>query len=210
MSKKIIAMLLVTTLIVFFAACSNLTSKDDINSLQGQVDMLKDELEELKSELKNDNINSSVNAQSTDDSMGAPVLDAIVMTGISMLPTLSAGDEVAIDITGNYIPSVGDVIAFHPPLKDLGEMPLIKRVIAIGGQTVDIDFESGDVFIDGIISEEPYINELTHLRLDFFGPVIVPEGYVFVLGDNRNRSVDSRDAKIGVVDIQYIIGRIIF
>ena len=84
-------------------------------------------------------------------------------------------------------------------------------VIAKGGQQVDIDFEAGAVYVDGVQLQEDYINELTHLYyedgLEF--PVTVPEGSLFVLGDNRNHSADSRYAPIGLVDEREVLGRVL-
>ena len=85
--------------------------------------------------------------------------------------------------------------------------PIVKRVIATEGQTVDIDFEEGVVYVDGVALDEPYVNSTTNERENFTEPVTVPEGCVFVMGDNRNRSTDSRSAAIGCVDTRYIIGK---
>ena len=87
---------------------------------------------------------------------------------------------------------------------------LVKRVIATAGQTIDIDFNRGIVYVDGVAMDEPYINALTENRDDFQGPQTVPEGCVFVMGDNRNESTDSRHATIGMVDARLIIGKVYF
>ncbi|MBQ3404843.1 MAG: signal peptidase I, partial [Oscillospiraceae bacterium] len=84
---------------------------------------------------------------------------------------------------------------------------LVKRVVATGGQTVDIDFDAGIVYVDGQPLQEDYTAELTYVREDFQGEVLVPEGYVFVMGDNRNHSSDSRSDRVGVVDARRIIGK---
>ena len=134
----------------------------------------------------------------------------IGVDGISMMNTLHSNDRVIMSGLF-YKPKNGDIIIFRPPTNAFGDTPLVKRVIAIGGQTIDIDFETGDVFVDGIvIQEDHYINEKTTNRLNFNGPLTVPEGYVFVMGDNRNRSSDSRDSRVGLVDTRYILGKVLF
>ena len=88
--------------------------------------------------------------------------------------------------------------------------PIVKRIIAVGGDTIDIDFDAGVVYINGEVLDEPYVNELTYDQEDFEGPVEVPEGSVFVMGDNRNMSSDSRKAAIACVDERYILGKAVF
>ena len=90
--------------------------------------------------------------------------------------------------------------------------PLIKRIIALGGQTVDIDTERGLVYVDGVVINEPYIKEPT-VRIPnppMTFPYTVPEGKVFVMGDNRNNSLDSRSTDVGPIDERYILGKAIF
>jgi signal peptidase I len=88
--------------------------------------------------------------------------------------------------------------------------PYIKRVIATEGQTVDINFISGQVFVDGKELHEPYILEATRESSDVVFPVTVPEGKVFVMGDNRNNSRDSRTSGVGFVDEKTILGKVKF
>ena len=128
----------------------------------------------------------------------------IDVVGHSMEPTLQEGDKL---IVSNlfYTPKYGDIVVLRK--ESFGTQAIVKRVIATEGQTVDIDFEQGIVYVDGVALDEPYIAEKTTRPLDFNGEVTVPEGCVFVMGDNRNRSNDSRDDKIGMVDVRYIIGR---
>ncbi len=131
----------------------------------------------------------------------------IGVVGSSMVPTLHNGDMVVISNLF-YTPEQGDIVVLRK--ETFRDQPIVKRIIATEGQTVDIDFEAGIVYVDGVALEEDYIAEPTQTALDFSGPVTVPEGCVFVLGDNRNASTDSRDNRIGVVDTRYIIGRVLF
>ena len=124
--------------------------------------------------------------------------------GESMLPTLEGGDRLIISKLF-YTPKYGDIVVLRK--EEFKSEPIIKRVIATEGQTVDIDFEAGVVYVDGEALEEPYVNDLTHERESFTEPVTVPEGCVFVMGDNRNRSTDSRYAAIGCVDTRLILGK---
>jgi len=131
----------------------------------------------------------------------------IGVDGISMMSTLQNNDRV---IMSNlfYTPGNGDIVVFRSPSDRFGGTPLVKRVIAVGGQTIDINFDTGDVYVDDLLIYEPYINEPTRNRHDFLGPVTVPEGFVFVMGDNRNSSSDSRDSTVGMVDTRYILGKV--
>ena len=88
--------------------------------------------------------------------------------------------------------------------------PIVKRVIATGGQPVDVDFDGGVVYVDGQALEEPYIREATHLSEGAEFPFTVPEGSVFLMGDNRNGSRDSRAPELGAVDERCLIGRAVF
>ncbi len=126
--------------------------------------------------------------------------------GPSMQETLHANDRL---ITFNYItPKYGDIVAITQP-NEL-ETPLVKRVIATEGQVVDIDFDSGSVSVDGTILTENYIKTPTTVHGDINYPVTVPKGHVFVLGDNRDVSLDSRYSQVGMVDNRYIFGKVIF
>ena len=132
----------------------------------------------------------------------------IDVSGTSMLPTLNNGDKMLVSDLF-YSPRAGDVVVFKAEDYDPNKA-LVKRVIATGGQTVNIDFDRGIVYVDGQPIEEDYINELTKTKLDFIGPQDVPDGCVFVLGDNRNASTDSRNNLIGMVDERLILGRVYF
>jgi signal peptidase I len=128
----------------------------------------------------------------------------------SMEPTLSEGDKMLVSNLF-YTPDRGDIIMFTKKglaLTNDGDSPLVKRIIAIGGDTIDIDFDAREVFINGVVINEPYISELTAKRDDAEFPLLVPPGHVFVMGDNRNQSLDSRSSRVGVVDNRYILGRV--
>ncbi len=131
----------------------------------------------------------------------------IGVDGHSMVPTLQDGDRLLVTtslLSGDY--EYGDIVIIQKGAFAGGE-PIVKRVIATGGQTVDIDFETGAVYVDGTLLEEDYINELTFVEEGTEFPLTVPEGSIFVMGDNRNHSSDSRDASLGTVDTRYVIGR---
>lgn len=126
----------------------------------------------------------------------------IGVIGASMEPTLHEQERVLM-VNPIRSPRQGDVVVFDK-LKE----PYVKRVIATAGQTVDIDFLTCEVRVDGVLLDEPYINEPTRRREDVTFPLTVPEGHVFVMGDNRNHSSDSRSSAIGCVDTRMIIGRV--
>ena len=128
----------------------------------------------------------------------------IGVRGNSMLSTLHNGDRVVASGVF-YTPKNGDVIILK---SDYYDQPLVKRVIAIENQEVDIDFSQGVVYVDGVALDEPYIYEATYVDEGFTGPVTVPEGCVFVMGDNRNESNDSRSPTIGFIDECEIFGKV--
>ena len=106
------------------------------------------------------------------------------VSGSSMWPTLVDGDKMLVSNL-YFTPQRGDIVVFKTDNYD-PDKALVKRVIATEGQEVSIDFERGVVYIDGSPVEEDYIAELTTTKLDFIGPQTVPEGCLFVMGDNRN------------------------
>ena len=127
------------------------------------------------------------------------VIRMIGVDGHSMVPTLQNGDRLLVLNSLLYHDyQYGDIVVLR---KDTFlEKPIVKRVIATAGQTVDIDFSTGSVYVDGEVLEEPYINERTYLEEGTEFPLTVPEGSIFVMGDNRNHSSDSRDSRLGTVD----------
>ncbi len=129
----------------------------------------------------------------------------IDVSGSSMVPTLHNGNKMIVSDLF-YKPKYGDVVVFKTDSYD-PDKALVKRVIATEGQAISIDFDRGVVYIDGAPLEEDYIAELTTTKLDFIGPQTVPEGCVFVMGDNRNASTDSRKKEIGMVDTRMLLGR---
>ncbi len=130
----------------------------------------------------------------------------IDVKGTSMVPTLQNGDKMLVSGLF-YKPKAGDIVVFKKDEYNPNKA-LVKRIIATEGQVINIDFENGIVYIDGEAIEEDYINDLTKTKLDFIGPQTVPEGCVFVMGDNRNMSTDSRDKDIGMVDQRLILGKV--
>ncbi len=138
------------------------------------------------------------------------IFRTIGVVGSSMYPTLHNGDRI---ILSAFIsePEYGDiVVTCQPDNSSIIEDVLVKRVIATEGQTVDIDFNAGVVYVDGVALDEPYTAEPTFDRESFYHPVTVPEGYVFVMGDNRNHSTDSRDSRIGLIREEYVMGKALF
>ena len=130
------------------------------------------------------------------------VFRIVGVVGTSMLPTLHEGDRVILSV--NYTPKYGDIVVLNKP--NFTNKPFIKRVIAVAGQTVDINYETGSVYVDGVELNEPYIREVIMKKDDVVFPLVVPEGEILVMGDNRNGSTDSRSTMIGTVDERYIMG----
>ena len=136
------------------------------------------------------------------------VVRIIVVSGPSMENTLFNGDAMVVWSLG-YRPKQGDVVVLTQPAYQ--EDSIVKRVVALGGQTVDIDYHTNTVRVDGVPLKEDYIKEW--MRTPSYGDgtthIVVPEGHLFVMGDNRNESADSRYPIIGTIDARLVIGRAI-
>ena len=138
------------------------------------------------------------------------VFRVIVVSGDSMYSTLMDGDYLLLLSNIFYQePQQGDIIVASKDSYDDGA-PIIKRVIATEGQIVDIDFENGIVYVDGLPIDEPYINNLTTRPEGVLFPLIVEKGCIFVLGDNRAVSKDSRHPEIGLIDTRQVMGKAIY
>lgn len=138
------------------------------------------------------------------------VIRMMGVDGHSMLNTLQHGDRLLVVNSMLYHDyKYGDIVILR---KDgvFDDDPIVKRVIAVEGQTVDIDFAEGIVYVDGAALEEDYIREPTYTAEGTEFPLTVPEGSIFVMGDNRNGSSDSRDYRLGTVDTRYVIGKAAF
>lgn len=122
--------------------------------------------------------------------------------GPSMTPTLLNQERLILtDLF--YTPERGDIVVINRYTKE----PLIKRIIAVGGDTISIDGATGEVSVNGEVLDEPYIQGTTY-PLEFQSPQTVPEGYVFVMGDNRENSTDSR--RLGYINEKDIMGKAVF
>ena len=134
------------------------------------------------------------------------VFRLVDVEGESMMDTLHHKGKLFVTSL-LYTPQNGDVVIVSHGQEY--QTPIVKRVIATAGQTVEIDYAKNQVIVDGVIIEEPYIKE-PMLKKDIYttdNPIQVPEGMVFVMGDNRNNSLDSRSHQVGLIAEDDIIGK---
>lgn len=140
------------------------------------------------------------------------------VVGESMDTTLENGEMMLIWSLG-YQPEQGDIVVLNKTDSTTDQLlhskAIVKRVIATGGQTVDIDYATNSVYVDGERLDEPYIKEVMQdvTQTDPYRTqthIEVPEGSIFVMGDNRNNSDDSRDDRIGCIDEDYVLGKVFF
>lgn len=129
------------------------------------------------------------------------LLPVLQIYGVSMTPTLYDGD-IVISVKGSELESQ-DIVAFY-----YNNKILVKRVIAQAGEWVDMD-EAGNVRVNGKLLEEPYVEEKAKGECDITFPYQVPEGKLFVMGDHRDVSVDSRNSAVGCVSEEQIVGKLI-
>ncbi len=129
-------------------------------------------------------------------------LPVLRVTGTSMEPTVTNGSIAAAIRTGSF--EQGDIVAFY-----YNNKILLKRVIALAGDWIDID-EDGNVRVNGMDLYEPYLSEKSLGECDIEFPFQVPDGRIFVMGDHRATSVDSRSSQIGCVAEEMIVGKVIF
>ena len=134
----------------------------------------------------------------------------VIVSGPSMNATLIDGDFLLLLSNIFYTdPQQGDIVVASKDSFKNGE-PIIKRVIATEGQEVDIDFSAGIVYVNGVALDESYTLTPTNLEEGNRFPMVVDEGCIFVMGDNRNMSKDSRNPEIGLIDKREVLGRAIF
>lgn len=134
----------------------------------------------------------------------------VIVSGSSMYETLHDGDWLILISNVFYQdPEYGDIIVASKDSFNGGEA-IIKRVIATEGQIVDIDFNAGVVYVDGVALDEPYTYTPTNHPEGMAFPLVVKENCIFAMGDNRNDSMDSRHPNIGLIDRREILGKAIF
>lgn len=126
--------------------------------------------------------------------------------GTSMVETLQNGDKLIVT-NFNFTPKPNDIIVISHG-KEYAE-PIVKRVIATAGQTLKLDYENDRILVDGVVIDEPYLDVSTfcNVEADYEIPEVIPDGMIFVMGDNRGVSMDSRDSRIGLISVDNVIGK---
>lgn len=130
----------------------------------------------------------------------------IGVDGSSMVPTLQDGEMLLLRSIG-YTPQTGDVVVLTK--SSFMEQPIVKRVIATEGQTVKIDYNTSTVYVDGVALDEYYLDPdepMVNPSPNYISEIVVEEDSIFVMGDNRNRSDDSRSPNLASVDVDYVLG----
>lgn len=132
----------------------------------------------------------------------------VTVDGSSMNDTLRHEDRLLVQCSG-YTPECGDIVIVTRG-EQLDEA-IVKRVIATEGQTLNINYATGEVVVDGVLLKEKYITGPTKSVMDPLSmPIVIPDGYVFVMGDNRSHSLDSRSERVGLIPVENIIGKAFF
>lgn len=187
----------------------NETAADEVNETAAEE--IAEETEQKEKTLKDINLPFGYEALSVICS--AAIIIMLLFTfvfrfvgvvGKSMEPTLYENDWLLVTAIKSDF-KYGDIVISTQP--NAFNEPIVKRVIATGGQTVNIDFGTGEVYVDGVLLEEDYIAGSTTDSEGFSGSITVPEGKLFVMGDNREHSTDSRSDVIGLLDERYIVGK---
>ncbi|MBE6850531.1 MAG: signal peptidase I [Ruminococcus sp.] len=151
------------------------------------------------------------------------VFHVATVQGSSMVPTLTTEDKLLVNNFSGE-PQAGDILIIGVEEATLMQSDgslytadglgktIVKRVIAVGGQELNIDFDAGKVYVDGVQIEENYVNNLTTVPQKggaFTYPITIPEGYIFVMGDNRDVSLDSRYSNVGLVPESDVVGKVL-
>ncbi len=133
------------------------------------------------------------------------VFRQVTVVGDSMMDTMFDGDRLLVSTVFYDEPQRGDIVI----VRRYVEEPIIKRVIGVAGDTVYIDPQTLELYVNDELQTEEYVH-YPNLPVDMTEPVVVPDGCIFVMGDHRNNSADSRDADVGCIDVRDVIGKAVF